>query len=241
MMRLGHYRPVHVKSREAQLLRTTLVARKRFVDHMLAIEGTIRGLLKVHGLKIGPVHRCTFSARVTGLLENKPELRVAIEPLLDARNLMRRQYVLLDRHLSQIARKDEVCRRLMTISGVGPIVSLAFKATVDDPARFKNSKAVAAHFGLTPRVYQSGELDISGNVSKCGDRFMRHALYEAANSHLRISKKWSSLRAWGLKLGKRVGMKKACVAVARKLAIIMHRMWLDETDFQYGRQTTAPT
>ena len=150
---------------------------------------------------------------------------------------MRRQYVVLDRHLSQVARKDEVCRRLMTISGVGPIVSLAFKATIDDPTRFKNSKAVAAHLGLTPRVYQSGELDLSGHISKCGDRFMRHALYAAANSHLRISKKWSSLRAWGLKLGKRVGMKKACVAVARKLAIIMHRMWLNEEDFQYRRHT----
>src|SRR5262245_14474252 len=111
MMRLGHYRPVHVKSRAAQLLRTTLVARKRFVDHMLAIEGTIRGLLKVHGLKVGPVHRCAFSARVTSrLLEDKAELRIAIEPLSDARNLKRRQYVLLDRRLSQIARKDEVCR-----------------------------------------------------------------------------------------------------------------------------------
>ena len=127
----------------------------------------------------------------------------------------------------------------MTISGVGPIVSLAFKATVDDPTRFKNSKAVAAHLGLTPRVYQSGELDRSGNISKCGDRFMRHALYEAANSHLRISKKWSSLRAWGLKLGKRVGMKKACVAVARKLAIIMHRMWLDETGFPIRPATSC--
>jgi len=239
MMRLGHYRPVHVKSREAQLLRTTLIARRKFVTHMLAIEQTIRGLLKVYGLKLGQVHRCTFAAKVLALLENKPELRVAIEPLLEARNVMRRQHVVLDRHLSQVARKDEVCRRLMTISGVGPIVSLAFKATVDDPTRFKNSKAVAAHLGLTPRVYQSGELDISGHISKCGDRFMRHALYEAANSHLRISKKWSSLRAWGLKLGKRVGMKKACVAVARKLAIIMHRMWLDESDFQYGRQPTA--
>jgi transposase len=237
MMRLGHYRPVHVKSRESQLLRTTLIARRNFVTHMLAIEQTIRGLLKVYGLKLGQVHRCTFAAKVVNLLEDKPELRVAIEPLLEARNLMRRQHVLLDRHLAQVARKDEVCRRLMTISGVGPIVSLAFKATVDDPTRFKNSKAVAAHLGLTPRVYQSGELDLSGNISKCGDRFMRHALYEAANSHLRISKKWSSLRAWGLKLGERVGMKKACVAVARKLAIIMHRMWLNEEDFRCRRQT----
>ncbi|MGA7327383.1 MAG: IS110 family transposase [Rhodomicrobium sp.] len=238
MMRLGHYRPVHVKSKESQLLRTTL-ARKKFVDHMLAIEDTIRGLLKVHGLKIGAVHRCTFAARVETLLTDAPELRSAIEPLLEARNMMRKQKALLDRRLGQTARKDEVCKRLMTVSGVGPIVSLSFKATVDDPSRFKNSKAVAAHLGLTPRVYQSGEIDRSGNISKCGDKLMRHALYEAANSHLRISKKWSILRAWGVKLAQRIGMKKACVAVARKLAIIMHRMWIDGIDFRFGPPSAA--
>lgn len=239
MMRLGHYRPVHVKSKASQLLRTTLIARKKFVDHMLAIEDTIRGLLKVYGLKIGAVHRCTFAARVETLLADAPDLRTAIEPLLEARNMMRKKKALLDRHLAQVARKDEVCKRLMTVSGVGPIVSLSFKASVDDPHRFKNSKAVAAHFGLTPRVYQSGELDRSGNISKCGDKLMRHALYEAANSHLRISKKWSTLRAWRVKLAKRIGMKKACVAVARKLAVIMHRMWVEGTDFRFGQAPVA--
>lgn len=136
-----------------------------------------------------------------------------------------------------MARADAVCQRLMTIPGVGPIVSLAFRSTIDEPDRFKNSKALAAHLGLTPRVYQSGELDRSGNISKCGDRMMRHALYEAANSHLRIAKKWSPLKAWGMKLAPRIGAKKACVAVARKLAIIMHRMWLDGTEFRF---TSSP-
>jgi len=196
MMRLGHYRPVHVKSKESQLLRTTPIARKKFVDHMLAIEDTIRGLLKVHGLKLGAVHRCTFAARVETLLADAPELRTAIEPLLEARNMMRKQKALLDRRLGQTARKDEVCKRL-------------------------------------------GEIDRSGNISKCGDKLMRHALYEAANSHLRISKKWPTLRAWGVKLAQRIGMKKACVAVARKLAIIMHRMWIDGTDFRFGRPPVA--
>jgi transposase len=147
---------------------------------------------------------------------------------------MRRQKVLLDRKLALLARQDEVCRRLMTISGVGPIVSLAFKATIDDPSRFRNAKAVGAHLGLTPRIYQSGEIDRSGNISKCGDRMMRHALYEAANSHLRIAKKSSSLRAWGMTLMPRIGAKKTCVAVARRLAIIMRRMWVDETDFRFA-------
>jgi transposase len=141
-----------------------------------------------------------------------------------------------------MARKDDVCKRLMTVSGVGPLVSLSFKATIDDPNRFKDFKAVAAHLGLTPRVYQSGEIDRSGNISKCGDKLMRHALYEAANSHMRISKKWSTLRAWGIKLAKRIGSRKACVAVARKLAIIMHRMWVEETDFRFGKPpATQPT
>jgi len=164
---------------------------------------------------------------------------MAIEPLLEARNMMRKQKALIDRRLGQMARKDDVCKRLMTVSGVGPIVSLLFKATIDDPNRFKDSKAVAAHLGLTPRIYQSGEIDRSGPVSKCGDKMMRHALFEAANMHLRRSRKWSVLRAWGMKLGKRIGARKACVAVARKLAIIMHRMWVDETDFRFGQSPAA--
>jgi transposase len=239
MMRVGHYRPAHVKSKESQLLQTTLIARRKFVDHMLAIEDTIRELLKAHGLKLGLVHRTRFSARVDTLLADEAVLRAAIEPLLEVRDMMRKQKAILDRQLAQVACKDEVCRRLMTVSGVGPVVSLSFKATIDDPKRFSDSKAVAAHLGLTPRVYQSGEIDRLGRVSKCGDKMMRHALYEAANSHLRISKKWSDLRAWGIKLPKRVGAKKACVAAARKLAIVMHRMWSDGTDFRFGQSSDA--
>jgi len=151
MMRLGHYRAVHVKSKPSLRLRTTLIARKKFVDHMLAIELTIRGL-KVHGLKVSAVHRRTFAARIDTLLTDAPELKIAIEPLLEARNLMRKQKAIIDRRLSQMARQDDVCRRLMTIPGVGPIVSLCYKATIDDPSRFRTSKAVAAHLGLTPRV-----------------------------------------------------------------------------------------
>jgi len=234
MMRIGHFRPVHVKSGASQRIRTVLNAREKLVRQIIKIEQTIRGLLKVYGLKIGVVHRCTYAARVEALLADMPDLRLGIAPLLEVRNVMRRQKVLLDRKLSAMARQDEVCRRLMTVSGVGPIVSLAFKATIDDPKRFKNGKAVAAHLGLTPRIYQSGELDRSGSISKCGDKLMRHALYEAANSHLRIAKKWSPLKAWGMKLLPRIGAKKTCVAIARKLAIIMHRMWVDEVDFRFS-------
>ncbi len=123
MMRLGHFKPVHVKSRQSQLVRTTLIARKKFVDHMLSIELTIRGLLKVHGLKLGAAHRSTFAAKVEKLLADAPELRAAIEPLLEARNVMHRQKVILDRRLHQMACKDAVCKRLMTVPGIGPIVT----------------------------------------------------------------------------------------------------------------------
>lgn len=139
---------MHVKSKASQLLRTTLIARKKFVDHMLAIEDTIGGLRKVHGLKLRAVHRSRFAARVETLLVDAPDLRMAIEPLLEARNMMRKHKALMDRQLSQRARKDGVCKQLMTISGVGPLMSLSFKATIDDPKRFKDSKAVAAHLGL---------------------------------------------------------------------------------------------
>jgi transposase len=117
MMRLGHYRAVHVKSKASQLVRTTLVARRKFVEHMVAIEITIRGLLKVHGLKLGALHLCQFAAKVEAMLAVAPDLRMAIEPLLEVRNLMRKQKAVLDRKLSQMARSDDVCRRLMTISG----------------------------------------------------------------------------------------------------------------------------
>ncbi|MCP3475601.1 transposase [Bradyrhizobium sp. CCGUVB1N3] len=138
----------------------------------------------------------TVRGKVEAMLADAPDLRMAIEPLLEVRNAMRTEKAMLDRQLSRVARKDGLCKRLMTISGVGPIVSLSFKATIDDPRRFKDSRAVAAHLGLIPCVYQSGEIDRSGNISKCGGTMMRHALYEAANSHLRIAKQWSVLRAW---------------------------------------------
>jgi transposase len=185
MMRLGHYRPVHVKSPAAQSMRTTLAARMQLVASQLQIEGTIRGLLKVYGLKIRAIHRNRFAARVLELLEMAalPDLSAAIEPLLRVREGMRTERKALDRTLAAAARRSDVGRRLMmTIPGVGPVTTLAYIATVDDPGRFGTSKALGAHLGLTPRVYQSGEIDRSGQISKCGDRMLRHLLYEAASA-----------------------------------------------------------
>jgi transposase len=241
MMRLGHYRPVQVKSLAAQSMRTTLAARMQLVSSQLQIEGTIRGLLRIYGLKIGAIHRNRFAARVADLLEEAglPELSAAIEPMLRVREVMRAERKAADRILAGSARRSDLSRRLMTIPGVGPVTSLAYIATIDDPGRFGASKAVGAHLGLTPRVYQSGEIDRSGQISKCGDRMMRHLLYEAASALMTRTRKWSRLRAWGISVAKRRGMKRATVAVARKLAVIMHRIWVIGDVFEFGKPATA--
>ena len=241
MMRLGHYRPVHVKSLAAQSMRTTLGARMQLVGSQLQIEGTIRGLLRVYGLKIGAIHRNRFAARVLELREQAAlaELSAAIEPLLRVREVMRAERKATDRTLAGLARRSDVSRRLMTIPGVGPVTTLAYIATVDDPGRFASSKALGAHHGLTPRVYQSGEIDRSGQISKCGDRMLRHLLYEAASALMTRTRKWSRLRAWGVSVAKRRGMKRATVAVARKLAVIMHRIWVTGDQFEFGGPAVA--
>src|SRR5919202_3611158 len=145
----------------------------------------------------------------------------------------------LTKQVLALARNQEVCRRLMSVPGVGPITALTFRATIDRPERFRRSRNVGAHLGLTPARYQSGETDIQGKISRCGDELARTALYEAAHTLLVRSRKWSSLRAWGLKIAKHRGMARARVAVARKLAVILHRMWSDGTEFRFGKEPGA--
>ena len=152
---------------------------------------------------------------------------------------LREQLGILHRQLLSVVRQDEVCRRLMTMPGVGPVVALTFRATIDVPARFTSSKAVGAAFGLTPRRYQSGEIDRMGGISKCGDAMIRTMLFEAAQAMLTRAIKWSWLKAWGMKIAQRRGMKRAIVAVARRMAVVMHRMWVSGTDFQWTRQDIA--
>jgi transposase len=179
-----------------------------------------------------------FEARIKELVENLPDLAVLVEPMLIVRRVLREQIVILHRRLLAIVRDDEVCRRLMTVPGIGPVVSLTYRATVDVPARFHKSKSVGAVFGLTCTKYQSGEVDWSGRISRCGDEMMRVMLYEAAQAMLR-SKKWSWLKAWAMQVARRRGMKRAIVALARRLAVIMHRMWVDGTEFCWTRQQAA--
>jgi transposase len=162
-----------------------------------------------------------------------------VEPLLIVRRVLREQIGILHRRLLVIVRDDDVCRRLMTVPGVGPVVALTYRATVDVPARFRKSKAVGAVFGLTPSRYQSGESDRAGGISRCGDEMMRAMLYEAAHIMLVRSVKGSWLKAWAMQIARRRGMKKAIVALARRLAVVLHRIWVDGTEFRWTREAAA--
>jgi transposase len=164
-----------------------------------------------------------------------PELATCLLPLLDARVVLYRTYLQLDNAVRGMARNDAVCQRLMSVPGVGPVTSLTFKTAVDDPSRFRSSRTVAAHFGLTPRRYQSGEMDNPGRISKAGDPAVRQALYGAAHALMTRSDAWSVLKAWGMRLAKTRGHRRAVIAVARKLAVILHRMWINATDFRATR------
>ena len=226
MMRAGLYRPVHVKTLRSQKLRMLLTHRKLLQAKAIAIENDLRGTLRNFGLKVGMVGTVKFEARIRELVANLPDLAELVEPVLFVRRVLREQFAILHRRLLAIARDDEVCRRLMTVPGVGPVVALAYRATVDVPARFRNSKAVGAVFGLTPAKHQSGESERIGTISRCGDEMVRSMLYEAAQTMLTRSAKWSWLKAWAMKIARRRGMKKAIVALARRMAVILHRIWV---------------
>src|ERR1700685_1347350 len=236
MMRAGLYRPVHVKTLRSQKLRMLLPHRKLLQSKAIAIENDLRGTLRNFGLKVGMVGKVRFEARIKELVESLPDLAELVEPLLIVRRALREQVVILHRRLLAIVRDDEVCRRLMTTPGVGPVVALTYRATVDVPARFRKSKSVGAVFGLTCSKYQSGEIDWSGRISRCGDAMMRVMLYEAAQVMLTRTNKWSWLKAWAMQIARRRGMKKAIVALARRLAVILHRIWVDGTEFRWTRE-----
>ena len=239
MMRVGLYRTVHVKTLASQKRRMLLTSRKLLQAKAIDIESDLRGTLRNFGLKVGMISTVKFETRIRELVADYPDLAAIAEPLLIARRVLREQLGVLHRQLLAAVRHDEVCRRLMTTPGVGPVVALTFRATVDVPARFTNSKAVGAVFGLTPRRHQSGEINRMGSISKCGDAMMRNVLFEAAQSMLTRTIKWSWLKAWGMKIARHRGMKRAIVAVARRMAVIMHRMWVDGTEFRWTNSTAV--
>lgn len=240
ILRSGWYSRVHVKSMESHHIRALLSSRKAVLNKCIDLENEVRGLFKVFGIKLPPkLGHGAFDVRVRGTIEADPALAQALLPLLDARLVLYRTFRELDNRTRKLAHRDKVCQRLMSAPGVGFITALTFKAGVDDPTRFKRSRTVAAHFGLTPRRFQSGEMDNPGHISRAGDPTVRATLYTAANAMMTRSSKWSSLKVWGMQLAKTRGHRRAVVAVARKLAVILHRMWLDDTQFRWGTEGTT--
>ena len=239
IVRTGWYRAVHVKSPACRSWRALLAARRLVLNKLRDVENGLRALLREAGLKLGTPARKEFAARVRELVGADPVLSASAEPLLAIVAAVVGELARLTRRVLEIARAEPVCRRLMGVPGVGPLTALAFRATIDRPGRFRRSRDVGAHLGLTPKRYQSGETDVQGGISRCGDELARTALYEAAHSLLVRSRKWSTLRAWGMQVARRRGMARARIAVARKLSTILHRMWIDGSDFRWGKEDAA--
>jgi transposase len=239
LMRLGWFRSVHCKSLPAQETRALLTARKLVQSKHHDTEMSLRGILRGFGLKVGKTSQRTFASRVRELVAGHPTLLLVAEALLAARAALGEQLGKLEKRVRSLARDDRRVRRLMSAPGVGAVVALTFVAAIDDPARFRSSKAVGAHFGLTPKKYQSGETDVTGRISKIGDAGVRTLLYEAANVILTKPVKGSLLKSWAMRLAVRAGMRKAKVALARKLAVVLHRMLADDTEFLADKAATA--
>jgi transposase len=239
IMRTGWYRAVHVKSPSCRSWRALLTARRMLLNKRRDVENGIRALLREVGLKVGTPSRKDFPARVRELAVGDPVLSSLADPLLSVITVMTKEVEALTKRILGEVRVEPTCRRLMSVPGVGPLTALAFRATIDQPDRFRKSRDVGAHLGLTPRRYQSGETDVQGAISRCGDELARTALYEAAHSLLIRGTKWSALRAWGMNIAKRRGMARARVAVARKLAVILHRMWIDGSEFRWAKAAAA--
>jgi transposase len=242
MMRMGWFRAVHVKAVETQRLGTFLANRRLLKRKLIDIQNHIRGALRAHGLKVGTVAAGRFDARVRELVDGGDYmLQTMIESMLDVRSAVASSFAKLHKILL-IVKHDEVCRRFMTVPGVGPVAALSFKVSIDDPQRFRRSRTVGAHLGLTPRKYQSGtSVDWGGRISKMGDSSARAALCEAAASLILRVQRYCALKAWALKIAKRSTTKCAIVAVARKLAMILHRMWIggEEFDWRAGAKITS--
>jgi transposase len=235
ILRTGWFSRVHVKSMGSHHIRALLSCRRAVLNKCVDLENEVRGLLKIFGIRLpGHLEHSVFEEAVRKSIEADAALAHGLIPLLEARGVLYQTFLVLDRRVKAKARTDALCQLLMTAPGVGPITALTYKAAVDDPRRFKHSRTVAAHFGLTPRRFQSGEIDRLGHISKAGDADVRAALYTAANSLMTRTVGFSTLKAWGMQLMKTKGRRVAVIAVARKLAVILHRMWIDGTEFQWG-------
>jgi len=234
LVRVGWFREVRVKSEESQRVRSILVARSRLVSIRRDIENQVRSMLKEYGLLFTRAIGSQFRQRAAELIEGGHQLHSVVEPLLSIHDKVCVEQIKLDDEIRRLARADETTRRLMTVPGVGVVTALTFRHTIDDPSRFRSAATVGAYLGLTPRRKQSGETDINRKISRWGDRLLRTYLFEAASVLIYRTKRWSSLKAWGMKLIKRIGMKKAKIAIARKISVILHCIWVDGTAFEWG-------
>lgn len=233
MSRTGWYTAVHRKSAQARAMRTYLQARQGLLQTALAQGSRIRGLLRAHGIKLGELPASAYAASVKGLtLERAPDLWPMLEPLVELRGQAIRSAEQMKKHLAKQISQDPVGQRLMSIPGVGPLTAVAYKATIDQPERFASSDQVAAYVGLVPAVAQSGELDLHGHITREGDGLLRSYLFEAAHVLLTRRKGTCRLKMWGLKLANKKGYGKARVAVARKLAVLLHHLWITGQNYQ---------
>jgi len=233
LVRSGWIRSVHIKSDASYRLRFLLGQRSLLVRKRVDIENTIRQSLKVFGLRITGVNRSSFEAKARELVAEDTVLAGLVEAMLKVRTVLVDQIAHLHKLVLACAREDELTLRFMEIPGVGPVTALLFKATIDDPSRFKSAKDVGAYFGLTPKRWQSGEtIDRQGRISKMGDRDVRRSLFEAAHILLVAYRGKCALKTWGQKLLKAKGHHKAAVAVARRLSMVMWAMWRDGTVFE---------
>jgi transposase len=226
-----------VKGHDCQALRALLVARAQIVSQITTLKNCARGILKTFGHVLAKKLRRNFIVSVGKIIEGNATLESILMPMLRTLAATMDQLHVYDRAVTRIARESETAQHLMTAPGVGTIVVLGYITGVETPERFSRSSAVGAYFGMTPRRYQSGEVDVAGRVSKCGDGMVRGLLYEAAKVLLSRSAKPSDLQSWGRALIKRIGRKKATMAVARKLAVVLHRMWTTGERFRW---TAAP-
>lgn len=232
-LRVGHYKECIHRSDEAVETRTILHGRKTIVEGRTHTITSIKGHLKVYGIKLGKGSGKKFREKVeSAIAELKPKVQKVIQSLLNILDTYEEELEDVDQVVKDAGKENEGVKLLQTIDGVGPITALAFVAEVDDPKRFEDSKDVAAYIGLTPTQYSSGEIQRQGGISKKGSKHTRCLLVEAATTLLTRCKTWSKIKAWGLKLMKKIGKKKAKIAVARKLAVIMHRMLITGKSFE---------
>lgn len=243
LARTGWFTPVHVRSEEADRLRSLINARAQLIDLRKDLEGHIRGILKTFGIRLTGIgkgrQRQGFRDQLAAAGERDSVLRTIADGFIAAHTTLCRAAAELDHAVKEKAVSHPVARRLMTIPGMGPIVSLSFIALIDDPARFPRVGDVGAFLGLTPRRHQSGEIDWSGRISKCGDRAVRSLLFEAASTLISRVAQFSALKSWAVRLAGRRGFAKAAVATARKLAVLMLSIWKNKTEFRWAKEAIA--